>query len=80
MPIQRWKVTDNIEEITNNIKFKSKAKFADKILVWWAISPAGVLAPFIGRVRGETVKIQRCLPKLLHFIREHHNNDYVIFW
>lgn len=76
--------TDNIEDAPNNVRFKQKAKFADKILVWCAISEAGISRPFVGHVRGEAVDAniytQRCLPKLLQFIEEHHNNQEIMFW
>ena len=70
--------TSDIENYPNEVKFKAKAKFSDKVLVWCAISEAGISAPYVGRVRGEAVDAefytQRCLPKLLHFINIHHQN------
>ena len=29
--------TDNVEEVPNNVRYKQKAKFTDKVLVWCAI-------------------------------------------
>lgn len=76
--------TSNIENCPNEVKFKAKAKFADKVLVWCAISEAGISTPYVGRVRGEAVDAglytQRCLPKMLNFINIHHQNDDIIFW
>ncbi|KAJ8952585.1 hypothetical protein NQ318_004132 [Aromia moschata] len=50
--------TNNLEECPDNVKFKTKAKFADKILVWCAISNRGISRPFVGRVRGEALNSQ----------------------
>jgi transposase len=75
---------DNVEECPDNVRYKHKAKFADKILVWCAISNRGVSRPFVGRVRGEALNsqsyIDSCLSKLLQFVREHHANDDIMFW
>ena len=72
--------TDNIDECPDNVKYKTKAKFADKILVWCAISIRGVSRPYVGRVRGEALDsqryIQNCLSKLDNFI---HGDD-IMFW
>lgn len=76
--------TDNIEECPDNVRYKHKAKFADKILVWCAISTRGIARPFVGRVRGEALNsqsyINNCLSKLLRFINEHHAEDNIMFW
>lgn len=75
--------TNNLEECPDNVKFKTKAKFADKILVWCAISNRGISRPFVGRVRGEALNsqgyIENCLSKLLQFVQEHHAED-DMFW
>ncbi|KAJ8967052.1 hypothetical protein NQ317_000044 [Molorchus minor] len=75
--------TSDVENCPNEVKFKAKAKLADKVLVWCAISEAGISAPYVGRVRGEAVDAelytQRCLPKLLNFINTYHQNDDIIF-
>lgn len=77
--------TNNIENTPDNVKFKGKSKFEDKILVWCAISERGFISqPYVGRVRGEALNadlyIQRCLTKLLHFLNTHHVNDNIMFW
>ncbi|XP_050508102.1 uncharacterized protein LOC126885559 [Diabrotica virgifera virgifera] len=60
--------TNDYENVPDEIKFKSKKKFEDKILV----------------VRGEALNadiyIQRCLSKLLQFVNTHHANDQIVFW
>lgn len=76
--------TDNIEDCPLEVATKSKKKFEDKVLVWAAISEKGISRPYVGRVRGEavdaTIYTQRCLPKLLNFINDHHQEDEIIFW
>ncbi|XP_050500950.1 uncharacterized protein LOC126880917 [Diabrotica virgifera virgifera] len=77
--------TNDYENVPDEIKFKSKKKFGDKILVWCAISEAGFISqPYIGVVRGEALNaniyIQRCLSKLLQFVNTHHANDQIVFW
>ncbi|XP_050516839.1 uncharacterized protein LOC126891656 [Diabrotica virgifera virgifera] len=77
--------TNDYENVPDEIKFKSKKKFEDKILVWCAISEAGFISqPYIGVVRGEALNaniyIQRCLSKLLQFVNTHHANDQIVFW
>lgn len=76
--------TDNIAEVPDNVRYKQKAKFADKVLVWCAISTRGVSRPYVGRVRGEALDSQRyidsCLTKLINFIEEEHVGDDIMFW
>ena len=76
--------TDNIDESPDNGKYKTKAKFADKILVWCAISIREVSRPYVERVRSEALNsqryIQNCLTKLDDFIHEYHVGDDIIFW
>lgn len=76
--------TDHVEECPDNVRYKEKAKFADKILVWCAISIRGISAPYVGRVRGEALDSERyinnCLTKLVDFVHEQHAEDDIIFW
>lgn len=76
--------TDNIEDTLSDIRYKQKAKFADKVLVWCAISAAGISRVYVGNVRGQAVTaevyIRNCLSKLIVFINQHHANDDYIFW
>ncbi|CAH1104565.1 unnamed protein product [Psylliodes chrysocephalus] len=73
----------NIENTPENVKYKPKAKFAKKLLVWIALSENGLSRPYVGHVRGPAVDqntyIQNCLPKLVNFIKEHHANDNIMF-
>lgn len=76
--------TDNIQECPDEVRLKGKVKFAENILVWCAISEAGVSQPYIGRARGEAINadiyIRQCLTKLQQFITTNHPNDEIIFW
>lgn len=76
--------TDNIEECPNNVKYKEKPKFTDKVLVWCAISIRGISRPYVGRVRGEAIDAERyinnCLNKLVDFVHQHHVGDDIMFW
>lgn len=76
--------TDNIEETPDEVRYKAKAKFAEKVLVWCAISERGVSRPFVSRVRGEAVNaevyIRDCLTKLVNFINQHHGDGNYMFW
>ncbi|CAF3167290.1 unnamed protein product [Rotaria socialis] len=72
------------EHVSPEVNFKSKQKFAPKILVWLGISSKGISAPYIGTTKGPAVNgdiyIKKCLPKLLTFIYEHHQDDKYVFW
>lgn len=76
--------TDNVEDCPDNVKYKQKAKFADKVLVWCAISTGGISRPYVGRVRGEALNsesyIRNCLTKLINFIHQNHAQDDIMFW
>lgn len=76
--------TNNVAECPDNVKYKEKAKFADKVLVWCAISNRGISRPYVGRVRGEALDSERyinsCLTKLVDFVHEHHVGDDIMFW
>ncbi|CAG9829905.1 unnamed protein product [Diabrotica balteata] len=75
---------NNVQDAPDEVRFKEKVKFADKILVWCAISEAVVSQPFIGRVRGEALNadnyVDRYLTRLVQFLNTHHPNDEIIFW
>lgn len=68
----------------SDVSFKSKEKFAPKILVWLALSRKGISAPFIGTTKGPAINsdiyIEKCLPKLSTLINKHYLNDKYIFW
>lgn len=76
--------TDDYSTTPDKVKYKGIAKFEPKLLVWCAISSAGVSEAFIGTVRGQAVNadiyIAKCLPKMEKFIELNHNHDDVVFW
>jgi transposase len=76
--------TSDFQNTPDKVKFAGKDKFEKKVLVWCAISSAGISEPFIGHVRGEAVNadvyISKCLPKLKTFIQLNHINDDFVFW
>ena len=66
------------------MKFKSKRRFAPKILVWLAISGKGISALDMETNKGSAINgdvyVKKCLPKLLAFINKHHQDDKYLFW
>ena len=67
-----------------NVKYNKTKKFESQLLVWCAISPAGIskICIFPGKTRIDA-KIYRdeCLKaRLLPFIKKHHSNGNYVFW
>ncbi len=76
--------TSNIEETPADVKFKTKAKFEPKLLVYSAISSRGVSKPAFFKsgyaINAETYKT-KCLRRiLLPFIHKHHSDGNYLFW
>ena len=67
-----------------NIKFIQKQKFKPHLLVWLAISPRGISNPYIHRSKiaiREEIYLKQCIRgHLLPFIKNHHQNDDILFW
>ena len=72
------------ERTSSIVKFKSKRKFAPKILVWLAISSKGISALHMETTKDSAINgdvyFKKCLPKLLAFINKHHQDDKYLFW
>lgn len=70
-------------DVPDQNRFKPKAKFFKKFLVWQAIDELGnVSDPFVttGTMNGE-VYLKHCLKKhLLPFIEKYHQNHKILFW
>lgn len=68
----------------NCIKFKCRAKFEPKLLVWMAISAKGISRVYIHRSRNAvdaTTYLNECIRKrLISFIDHYHAGDSVLFW
>ncbi|KAF2881300.1 hypothetical protein ILUMI_24873 [Ignelater luminosus] len=64
--LRRNHFSDDIENCPDQIKFKSE-KIEGEVLLWCAISKAGVSRPYAAHVRDEAIDAniytQRCLPK-----------------
>lgn len=73
-----------IEKTPNNVRYKTKAKFQTRLLVWLAVSSFGISKPvFVPRFSSVTGKLYRdeCLkPVLIPYIRGLPNQDSVVFW
>ncbi|CAF4611291.1 unnamed protein product, partial [Rotaria sp. Silwood2] len=84
MPANAGFYSSNKINTPNDVKFKQKRKYEPKVLVWLALSCQGVSQPYIGTTKGVAINsdvyVQKCLPKLLAFIKEHHQHDDYIFW
>lgn len=84
MPGNAGFYTSNIAAAPDNVRFKSKEKFAPKVLVWLALSEKGISEPFIGKTKGPAINgelyIKNCLLNLTDFIHDYHQNDQIIFW
>jgi hypothetical protein len=69
--------------VPDNIRFKGKAKFPKKYMIWQCIDSDGNISdPFIsvGTMNSKTY-LNECLKKILMpFIDKHHNRDQVLLW
>jgi hypothetical protein len=67
-----------------NVKFSTRKKFPTRLLVWLAISPKGVSAPFFleaGNAVNSDVYCKHCIKeRLVPFIQAYHPLDRIIFW
>ena len=66
------------------MKYYDKAKYEAKILVWVAISPAGISSSFILPSKmaiNQEVYLEECLKKrLLPFVKKYHSTGNYVFW
>ncbi|KAF5274821.1 hypothetical protein FQR65_LT00404 [Abscondita terminalis] len=62
-------INSNVENCPGNVKYKKKAKFGDKVLVWCAISTR-ISKPYAEQIS--------CLTKLVDFIHQNHAQDDVL--
>ncbi len=67
----------------DNVKYRSKEKYPKKVLVWLALSAKGISTPFIVTTKGSAINagiyINKCLTKLLPFIKANHAHDDYVF-
>jgi hypothetical protein len=76
--------TTDYSTAPEDVKCKKKSKFERKILVWVAISPAGISQPFFQPSRmaiNQEVYLNDCIKKrLIPFIKKYHSDDNYVFW
>ena len=70
--------SSNLEKTPDSVKYKYKAKFEKKLLVWIAISPAGMTSPIFfqsGLAINQDVYLEKCIKaKLIPFIHQNYPN------
>ena len=83
MPTNARFYSSNEINTSNDVKFKQKQKFISKVLVWLPLSSKNVSQPYTGTTKGAAINsdvyVRKCLPKLLAFIKTHHQHDKYIF-
>lgn len=66
------------------MKYKTKEKYPEKVLVWLALSAIGISKPYIDGTKGPAIAadiyISKCSSKLRSFIEEHHADDEYIYF
>lgn len=74
-------ITDK-ENVDPEVRYRRKEKFPEKVMVWVAISRAGVSQSFMAYKSAMNSEMYRkkCLPLLKKLIDEHHSHEDVIFW
>ena len=76
--------TSNSSTTPSDIKFKTKAKFEEKILVYIVMSSKGISKPVMfpsGLAINQQKYLSECIQKrLIPFIEAYHKNDQVVFW
>jgi len=76
--------SDDLNKTPEHVKCFYKSKFEPKILVWLAISPAGVSSAFFAESKqaiNQDVYLKDCIQKrLIPFINAHHNSSEYVFW
>ena len=76
--------SNNRNITANDVKYYDKAKYEPKLLVWVAISPAGISDFYIVPSKmaiNQEIYLEECLKKrLLPFINKHHRGGKYVFW
>ena len=76
--------SSNVELTPSNVKYKTKQKFEDKLLVYVVMSPFGVSTPYIAPSKtaiNQDIYINKCLSKkLIPMIEDLPKNSKYIFW
>ena len=76
--------TNDINSVPDNVRYRKKAKYEKKVLVWMAISPKGVSEALFqqsGLAINQHSYRDECLQKrLLKFVKAHHSEGQYVFW
>jgi transposase len=76
--------TTNKAEVSVDVKYKRKQKYASKILIWLAISPKGHSEVFFAKnknaMNSETYTNECILSRLMPFLEKHYPNKNYLFW
>ena len=69
--------TDNIDKCPENVKYAGKEKFPSKVLVWVAISNAGISTQLILKTKSCSIKSELyikewLMKRLLPFLHKHY--------
>ena len=74
--------TEDKENVDPAVKYRTKAKFPKRVMLWVAISEKGVSRPYFlqkNSLNGRTYR-EECIPLLKKFIEEKHRNCTVVHW
>jgi len=76
--------SDDVASTPANHKFRKKAKFEKKLLVWICFSEKGISKPFFlpsGLAINQSIYLNECIVKrLIPFIKTYHSDDKYLFW
>ena len=76
--------SDNVQQTPETVRNKFKSKYEKKIMVWLAISPRGVSAPYFipsGLAVNQEVYIKECIMKRLEpMIKKYYPDGGYVFW
>ena len=76
--------TDDIDSCPSSVKYYTKSKFGEKILIWAAFSSKGMSNIYIvpnGLAVNKELYLNECIIKrLIPFIKQHHQNNNFVFW
>ena len=76
--------SSNPKAVSCGVKYKSKAKFEKKMLVWLTVSSRGISTPYFvpsGLAVKQNVYLKECIIKrLMPFIKKNHPEGNFVFW
>lgn len=76
--------SSNVSVTPSSVKYKQKAKYEDKLLVYICMSEKGVSRPYFvpsGLAINQNIYLEECIKKrVIPFINEYHSNGQYLFW